>query len=176
MSSYKLQDKQGNLKGLIDEPGRFLEEQESPEVSQEVLRYNNQKYYIPTKDNFFYIGWLEIAEKDLCRAKWLLDYDDAELAGFCLQQAVEKFLKAFLISKGWIHRKNCNLVSLLNDAISFDSSLEQYREVCREITLFYYIKLYPVITDQGVTNDDVTSAFEQVNNLITKLRTQLKQT
>ena len=27
--------------------------------------------------------------------------NDPEMAGFCLQQAIEKFLKAFLLSKGW---------------------------------------------------------------------------
>ena len=44
--------------------------------------------------------WLRIAEKDWKRVGMLIDGDDPELAGFCLQQAVEKFLKAFLLSKG----------------------------------------------------------------------------
>jgi HEPN domain-containing protein len=49
--------------------------------------------------------WIRIAERDWRRVEQLLAIDDPELAGFCLQQAVEKFLKAFLLSRGWsLHR------------------------------------------------------------------------
>jgi len=47
----------------------------------------------------------------------LLDAGDGELAGFCLQQAVEKFLKAFLLSKGWKLRRVHDLNTLLDDAL-----------------------------------------------------------
>ena len=44
--------------------------------------------------------WLRIAERDWGRVDRLLQAGDAELAGFCLQQALEKFFKAFLLAKG----------------------------------------------------------------------------
>ena len=44
--------------------------------------------------------WLALAEKDLQRVTRSLHDKDPELAAFCLQQAVEKFLKAYLLSKG----------------------------------------------------------------------------
>lgn len=44
------------------------------------------------EESLYPADWLRIAEKDWGRAKRLLDAGDAELAGLCLQQAVEKFL------------------------------------------------------------------------------------
>lgn len=43
--------------------------------------------------------WFRIAEKDWRRAGQGVGDGDAEEAGFWLQQAVEKFLKAYLSSK-----------------------------------------------------------------------------
>lgn len=53
------------------------------------------------RDSLYPADWLRIAEKDFQRVSSLLGIDDPEAAGFYLQQAVEKFLKAFLLSKGW---------------------------------------------------------------------------
>lgn len=45
--------------------------------------------------------WIRIAEQDLTRVARLLEVEDPNAAGFYLQQSVEKFLKAFLLSRGW---------------------------------------------------------------------------
>ena len=58
--------------------------------------------------------WLRVAEKDLGRVSSLLAISDPQAAGFFLQQAVEKFLKAFLLSKGWILQRTHDLEALLN--------------------------------------------------------------
>ncbi len=57
------------------------------------------------RESLYPNDWLRIAEKDWQRAHQLLDEHDPELAGFCLQQAVEKYLKAFLLSKKWQLRR-----------------------------------------------------------------------
>lgn len=49
---------------------------------------------------------------------------------------VEKFFKAFLLSKGWQLRRIHNLDALLDDAIMYDSSLERFHHVCQKITAF----------------------------------------
>ena len=83
--------------------------------------------------------WLRIAEKDIVRVQQLLNLQDPEAAGFYLQQAIEKFLKAYLISKGWILKKTHDLEHLLNESISYDNALENYREVLQKITGFYFV-------------------------------------
>lgn len=117
--------------------------------------------------------WLRIAEKDWKRVEMLINDDDPELAGFCLQQAVEKFLKAFLLSKGWQLRRIHNLDALLEDATKYDPSLEVYRSVCQKITAFYIVERYPSVAGDQITKDDVRNSLNQVKGLIEKLRTEI---
>ncbi len=123
-------------------------------------------------ESLYPADWLQIAEKDWSRAQRLLNEDDPELAGFCLQQAVEKFLKAFLLSKGWQLRRIHSLDALLDDAAVHDASLENYRKVCQKITGFYFAERYPQTTDLGLTDEDVRSALREVKGLIDKLRAE----
>ncbi len=55
----------------------------------------------PKKDSLYPRDWFRLAAKDFKRTEDLLNVDDPEGAGYHLQQAVEKYLKGFLLSKGW---------------------------------------------------------------------------
>jgi HEPN domain-containing protein len=126
---------------------------------------------MPREESLYPADWLRIAEKDLGRVEHLLDVHDPEAAGFFLQQAVEKFLKAFLLSKGWELERIHDLEVLLNAALAYDPSLEPFRAVCQKVTGFYLVERYPFITEAGLTEDDVRTSLEQVRGLIERLRT-----
>lgn len=128
---------------------------------------------MPREESLYPADWLRIAEKDLRRVERLLDDQDPEGAGFHLQQAIEKFLKAFLLSKGWKLQRIHNLETLLNSASIYDPSLETFREACQRITDFYIIERYPLIIEAGLTEEDVSNALHQVNGLIEKLRAEV---
>jgi len=96
------------------------------------------------KENSYQADWLRIAEKDITRVEKLLDIEDPEAAGFYLQQAVEKFFKAFLLSKGWKLKKTHDLETLLNEALEYYPTLEKYRSVCLKISGFYFMERYPI--------------------------------
>lgn len=100
--------------------------------------------------------WLRIAEKDLARVERSLDDCDPELAGFCLQQAIEKFLKAFLLTKGWELRRIHDLEALLDDAVIYNPELERFRVICERITKYYVIERYPLMTGSGLTEGGST--------------------
>jgi HEPN domain-containing protein len=119
--------------------------------------------------------WLRIANKDLDRVYRLLDDDDPEAAGFYLQQSVEKFLKAFLLSRGWRLERIHDLEALLDAALKYDSSLETFREPCQKITGFYIVERYPFIVAAGLTEEDVRTSLEQVKGLIEKIRVHVGQ-
>ena len=125
---------------------------------------------MPHEESLYPADWVRIAEKDLRRVDRLLDKHDPELAGFCLQQAVEKFLKAFLLSKGWRLRRIHNLDALLDDAITYDASLEEFRSVCQKISAFYFVERYPFLVETGITEQDVRASFEEVTDLVERLR------
>lgn len=75
--------------------------------------------------------WFRIGDKELKRARNLLNLGDLEGAGFNIQQAVEKYLKGCLLSQGWELRRVHELEVLLNEAIIYDPSFEQFRSPVR---------------------------------------------
>jgi HEPN domain-containing protein len=125
---------------------------------------------MPREESLYAGDWLRLAERDWERVGRLLDQDDPALAGFCLQQAVEKFLKAFLLSQRWPLKRIHHLDALLDDAVTYDASLEHFRSVCQEMTAFYFVERYPFVINTGITQEDVRSASERVQELIEKLR------
>ncbi|MGH7450178.1 MAG: HEPN domain-containing protein [bacterium] len=122
------------------------------------------------EDSLYPADWLRIAEKDWGRISHLLDVRDPEAAGFYLQQAVEKFLKAFLLSKGWKLDKIHDLEKLLNDALAYDSSLEEFRPTCQKITAFYFVERYPFVTDVFLTEEDIRGSMKEIEKFVEKLR------
>lgn len=69
---------------------------------------------MPREESFYPREWLRIGGEDLARVSRLVA-DDPKLAGFCLQQAAEKFLKAFLLSHGWKLKTKESVRSCLED-------------------------------------------------------------
>ncbi len=124
---------------------------------------------MPPEESSYPAHWLAIAEKDLVRVDRLLDVKDPEGAGFHLQQAVEKFLKAFLLSQGWQLRRIHSLDALLDDTLPHDSSLEDYRAVCQKITAYYFLERYPVAMDISLTVEEVRTSRDQARPLIERL-------
>ena len=96
------------------------------------------------------------------------------MAAFCLQQAVEKFLKAFLLSKGWKLRRIHDLEALLDDAIGHDPSLDQFRKICQKITNYYVVERYPLSVGAGLTEEEVRASLEDAQGLIEKIREEMR--
>lgn len=95
---------------------------------------------MPPEESLYPRDWLNIAAKDWRRMGQALDDGDGEEAGFWLQQAVEKYLKAFLLSKGWRLRKVHDLEVLLNDVARHLPDVGRYSKTCRKISGYYLIE------------------------------------
>ena len=122
------------------------------------------------KESIYPRDWLRIAEKDLSRVGNLIELQDMEAAGFYLQQAVEKFLKAYLLSKGWQLQRTHDLEALLSDAVSYDHKLEPSRQACAKISGFYLLDRYPLALETTLMEEEVRQARADVQGLIEKLR------
>jgi HEPN domain-containing protein len=129
---------------------------------------------MPPKESRYPKDWLALAEKDLVRVSRCLRDGDTELAAFCLQQAVEKFLKAFLLSRGWKLRRIHDLEALLDDAMAHDPSLDRFRNVCQEITNYYVVERYPLMVATEFREDEVRSSLETAVRLIDKIREAMR--
>ena len=79
-----------------------------------------------------------------------------------------------LLSKGWQLARMHDLEALLNQALTYDPSVELFRPACQKITGFYMIERYPFIIEATVTEEDVRQSWEQVNGLIERLRRETR--
>jgi len=113
--------------------------------------------------------WIRIARKDWQRIGRNLKENDAEAAGFYLQQALEKYLKAFLIQHGWKLKKIHTLHTLLKEAVKYKPELEAFRKLCEKISGYYVMDRYPLFADSGLTCEDVKNDLPEAKRLIQML-------
>lgn len=130
---------------------------------------------MPPRESLYPLDWMRIAEQDLVRVERMLAVNDPGAAGFLGQQAVEKFLKAFLLVQGWKLERIHDLQALVNRALNYDTSLEPYRAACQKITAFYMAERYPHVADDELTDDDVRSSWGQILPLVQRIRGSVAQ-
>lgn len=112
--------------------------------------------------------WLEAARRDWRRVKRRTDEGDTEDAAFHLQQALEKFLKGFLIGRGWELRKLHTLPALLDEAARDHVALDSFRDVCERVSEYYLLERYPPpigSADRDQLLEDVQDARSLILNL-----------
>jgi len=118
--------------------------------------------------------WLRLAEADLRRVEKLLNIGACDLAGFCLRQLVEKFMKAFPLFSGWKLRRIHDLEALLDDAAKYDESLARFREPCMKISAFYFLGRHPITAPSGISEQDIRESLNEIMPLINRLREALR--
>lgn len=126
------------------------------------------------KESLYPKDWFRIAAKDFKRAEHLLSVDDPEGAGYHLQQAVEKYLKGFLLSCGWELKRIHDLEVLLNDTVKHEPTLEPFRALCQKITGYYMIDRYPLPSTAELTKEEVQLSIAEAKSLIQRLRALTK--
>lgn len=124
------------------------------------------RYFIV--DSKKYEDWIEAAKKDLKGAKILHEKTGVEeLVAFHCQQAVEKYLKAFLIKETGILHSGHHLMGLLKKCYQID---EKFKEFIHQVTFLnsYYIETrYP--SDEGlvVDREDAERCIEYASQVLT---------
>lgn len=109
--------------------------------------------------------WFQKGREDLDRVPRRIEEGDCEDAAFHLQQALEKYLKGFLIAKGWQLRRTHNLSLLLDEAASFLPVLEAYRTLCEEASAFYVEERYP-LSSQAPSQEELEASFQKARALV----------
>ena len=118
-------------------------------------------------------NWQERADRDLESARILIaSAAPCEAAMQLLEQALEKGLKGFLVSKGWKLKKIHDLEKLLDEAFKygFKADQEQSLELARELTAWYMENRYPPGDIPVVEKKELNKKFEMVRSLNEKLK------
>ena len=111
--------------------------------------------------------WFEKARKDLRRVEVLLADDDIEGAGFHLQQAAEKYLKGYLLGKGWDLKRTHDLEVLLNEAMTHDNRFRYYLDACTMVREFYVEERYPFIGSPPPARTEFETAVDTIREMTT---------
>ena len=90
------------------------------------------------------IEWFSRAKHDFAVAQLLFNEKHYfDIALFHIHQAIEKYLKGYLIQNGWKLKKIHDLELLLTEAINFNPKFESYLDFGRKLSGFYYEERYP---------------------------------
>lgn len=123
----------------------------------------------PDQSSSYPDDWRKIARQDWRRVRILLENDDAQGAGFFLQQTLEKYHKAYLLSKGWQLKRIHTLHSLLDDVMVFDGAFVGFRPLCERVSGFYLTDRYPTLGTVGLDREDVQKELPESRHLIEAL-------
>lgn len=125
------------------------------------------------EDSTYPRDWALLAARDWERVERMLRDEDPAAAGFFLQQAVEKYLKAFLLLHGRPLRRVHDLGALLDDAVTLEPGLEAARSACLGISNYYILDRYPQVLSGAVSTDEVKASLTAVRGLVDRIREQV---
>ena len=118
-----------------------------------------------TEGSLYLPDWPRFAERDWQRIQKRLDEYDQEDAAFHLQQALEKYLKAFLLSQGWELEKVHTLSILLDKAAKYKPEIGKFIDLCERVENYYMVQRYPLSLDADIPFDEVVQDFASANRL-----------
>ncbi|MCX6843728.1 MAG: HEPN domain-containing protein [candidate division WOR-3 bacterium] len=87
-----------------------------------------------------------------------------------MQQAVEKYVKGYLLGRGWKLRRIHDLEVLLNEVVRLAASFEEFRESCRKIMQYYLEDRYPYIVASELTEAEIRESLSVAERLIARVR------
>lgn len=110
--------------------------------------------------------WFEKARHDFESAKLLLDNNGhPDIAAVLLQQAAEKYLKGYLLGKGWKLIKTHDLKLLIDEAIKYNGGFNNFYDLADELTHRYISDKYPS-SAADVAPGEALEYFDGVQKLI----------
>lgn len=119
--------------------------------------------------------WFEMGEDRLRGCDSLWKHEGLTLLGIeGLQEAVERYLKGYLVAKGWKLVKTHDLERLVKEAAGFDSAFARFHDLADELTADFFAQHYP-----GEDTTNVGANYEKMRadtgELISEIKKQLPQ-
>ncbi|SHI62420.1 HEPN domain-containing protein [Geosporobacter subterraneus DSM 17957] len=118
-------------------------------------------------DSSRYEDWLKMAQKDLRGAKILFEAAGTEeLVAFHCQQAVEKYLKAFLIKETGMLHGGHYLMGLLKKCYKINPDFEKFTNHIAYLNSFYIETRYPSSEGLVVEEEDAKKCIEYASEVL----------
>lgn len=119
--------------------------------------------------------WFKKAEHDLATVEMIINTSGyPDVAGVLLQQALEKYLKGYLISRGWRLAKIHNLEDLLDEAVKHNKKYEKFYDLVTIITGYYFEEKYPFGKSE-VSLEEIKKQMPEVKDLINLIKSDFER-
>jgi HEPN domain-containing protein len=115
--------------------------------------------------------WFALASERLRAADALHSVEGATWAGVeLLHEAAERYLKGFLVARGWEIRRTHDLAHLVAEASRFESALAEVAESAADLTEQFWAQHYPGgdLTDVAGNYNDLRGAVALIAVLTTQ--------
>jgi HEPN domain-containing protein len=110
--------------------------------------------------------WFEKAQHDLDSVKLIINASGhADTAAVLLQQSAEKYLRGYLINKGWRLVKTHDLKQLLDEAVKFDSKFNKFYDMVERLSQYYVELKYP-FSKIEVSLNEVRVNYEKLQEMV----------
>ncbi len=120
--------------------------------------------------------WFDKGKHDIEGAEILFEsghYTDT--IAMLIQQAIEKYLKGFLLFNGWRLEKIHDLEKLVTEAVVFEPTFEVYLDFARKITTYYIEERYPPGPAVDYPREEIEESLAIANKIIEKIKEVTKQ-
>jgi len=87
--------------------------------------------------------------------------------------AGEKYLKGYLISRGWKLAKIHNLEDLLDEAVKHNKKLEKFYDLVTVITGYYFEEKYPFGKSE-ISLEEIKEQMPEVKELISLIKSDFE--
>jgi HEPN domain-containing protein len=121
------------------------------------------------------IEWFEKANHDFDALQDVIrGSGHADVAGVLLQQSIEKYIKGYLISKGWKLVKTHDLKQLLDEAVKYNAAFKPYYDLLDLITEYYFEGKYP-FSETKVSLSEIKKNLKSAQELIKLIQKEFKE-
>ena len=113
-------------------------------------------------------SWIAKADNDLLNISNNLDAAHVPWDTICFhaQQAAEKMLKAFLVSRGLTAPRTHDLIALLADVAEAEASMAAFENDCRQLTPYAVILRYPGACENVLEEEAREAAAQRISKQI----------
>ncbi len=115
--------------------------------------------------------WFERGRHDIETAQLISDQDGyTDVIVYHIQQAIEKYLKGYLVLHGKKPPKTHELDVLLDRIADFDRSFGNYLELCEKASRYYLDGRYPPGPVVGYEYEEIMADLDEALKLISQIQ------
>jgi HEPN domain-containing protein len=118
------------------------------------------------------MAWRSLADLDLSRARKRMAEEDLSDGLVHLQQAAEKYLKAWLVARSWPLRRIHDLPALVAVVREFGQDTDWFLPTAESLSLSYLAERYPGDFDPMPPQEEIAEYLSDVERLATELQIQ----